>query len=80
MRHALIQSETLFKDCSTFLHELSNDPDINSILILSCDENSLTNEQYNELCCINKPLFGGIFPQIIYKDTNHENGVTHLRT
>lgn len=75
MKHTFIQSETLFEDSINYLHQLSKDPETSSILILSCDENPLTNEQYNEMCCIDKPIFGGIFPQIIYKESNYSNGL-----
>ncbi len=75
MKHFLLQSENLFEDCLSHLHQLSKDPETQSILILSCDNNNLTDEQHNELCCIDKPIFGGIFPQIIYGDKNHDKGV-----
>jgi len=51
------------------------EPDIKSLLIFSCDDNQLSPETVNPvLTRINIPIFGGIFPAIIYAGEKLERG------
>ena len=50
-----------------------------SILILSCDENNYNLELMNNILSkYNTPIFGGIFPQIIYKNKAYKKGVIFI--
>lgn len=49
--------------------------DINGLLILSCDENQYTVDDINQLITsIDTPLFGGIFPTIVYGNQAMQKG------
>ena len=49
------------------LQKVAFDENVKSILILACDENSFTPEMVDDtLMNTSKPLFGGIFPEIIH--------------
>ncbi|MBN1764521.1 MAG: FIST C-terminal domain-containing protein [Sedimentisphaerales bacterium] len=46
---------------------MSHNDDVRSILVLACDENGFTPDNVNQkLKSLSKPIFGGIFPEIIY--------------
>lgn len=51
-----------------FISELEKDNEVQSILILSCDANEFSKALLDaKLQNVKKPLFGGIFPEIIYQ-------------
>lgn len=57
------------------IDNLSSQANIASILVLSCDENNYQSNELNPILkSLDKPIFGGIFPQIIYKDENLSKG------
>ncbi len=64
------------KDFETILDELSQNKDVNGILILSADENNYDNKKIDEIIKkIKTPIFGGIFPEIIYQNQKLKKGV-----
>jgi hypothetical protein len=49
------------------LLEISNNAEISSIMVLACDANGFTPKDVNPILkLVTKPLFGGIFPEIIF--------------
>lgn len=58
------------------LTELDADPDVGGILVLACDENGFTPAALDTvLQSVGKPLFGGIFPQIVYGQEHLTQGL-----
>ena len=58
------------------LTALDADPNVGGILVLACDENSFTPESINALLRgVHKPLFGGIFPQIVHGQEHLTQGI-----
>lgn len=54
---------------------LENDEEVNGIIVLACDANNYSAEILNPiLATITKPVFGGIFPAIIFNEQKHETG------
>jgi hypothetical protein len=46
-----------------------------SLILLACDENGCSPEQFDGwLCGLASPICGGVFPQLIYDWRNHERG------
>ena len=57
------------------LQEMEADPKVRGILIFSCDENNISSDQIDPaLQACQKPLFGGLFPQIIYQEEHLSRG------
>lgn len=55
--------------------EVMADPDVKSLLILSCDANGFSRERVGPvLADISLPLFGGIFPEIIHGGEKLDRG------
>lgn len=56
--------------------DLAGDPNVAGLMVLGCDANGWTPDVTDPaLKQIPKPVFGGIFPQIIYERKNRERGV-----
>ncbi|MBM9538485.1 FIST N-terminal domain-containing protein [Desulfobulbus alkaliphilus] len=54
---------------------LTTDPEVEGLMVLACDANAWTPALLDPvLKALPKPVFGGIFPQIIYKGRNEEKG------
>lgn len=54
---------------------LTQDPSLESFVLLSCDANHWPIDEVNSILKASKaPIFGGIFPQIIYEQSHHERG------
>ncbi|NJO69632.1 MAG: hypothetical protein HC830_10410 [Bacteroidetes bacterium] len=52
-----------------------SNPEVKSIIILSCAENNYQPEDINPIIChTGKPLIGGLFPGIIYIKINMKRG------
>lgn len=57
------------------LKHIENQTNVESILVLACDENGFTPETCDSVFRqIQKPLFGGIFPGIIHENTKLDQG------
>lgn len=57
------------------LASLAKDPEIQTIVVLACDENAWDPLWLEPLLTQSpKPILGGIFPQIIYKTGNYQRG------
>jgi hypothetical protein len=55
--------------------ELLADPDVQGLMVLGCDADMWTADEISPvLKGLGKPVFGGIFPQIIHGQKNHETG------
>jgi hypothetical protein len=51
------------------------DSDVQALLIMACDANEFTKEQIDPILNkINKPVFGGIFPEIMHQTSKLEKG------
>lgn len=56
--------------------ELAGDEDVKGLLVLAGDANGWTAEMVNPILqSLKKPVFGGVFPQVIYGRKNYEKGV-----
>lgn len=57
------------------LEEVSADPNVKALMVLACDANGFTPDNTDHLFRqLNKPVFGGIFPQILTESENLEKG------
>ncbi len=69
-----LSGEALLQDIQNSLTELQNNSLVKSILMFSCDKNNLTVADYKILTDIDLPVFGGIFPQIIFNAQRYTEG------
>lgn len=54
---------------------MDRDPEVSGIMLLACDANDYTASELDPILkSIKNPVFGGIFPAIIYNNHKHENG------
>jgi hypothetical protein len=54
---------------------LITDPEVEGLMVLACDANAWTPTVLNPvLKALSKPVFGGVFPQIIHNGRNEEKG------
>ncbi|EXJ12779.1 MULTISPECIES: FIST signal transduction protein [Nitrincola] len=54
---------------------LIEDPSLRSFMLLGCDANAWNIDDVNSILKSSSvPVFGGVFPQIIYKQSNYETG------
>ena len=57
------------------LNEFQKDNFVGGILILACDNNNVKQEEIDPiLSAVKKPLFGAIFPGLIFDNKKHESG------
>lgn len=75
MKVALITGENLLERTLKVMRDYANDSQIKSLHLLICDDNGFTPDDYSLLSKSELPLFGGIFPQIIYNEKAYERGV-----
>jgi hypothetical protein len=58
------------------LTALDADPEVGGIMVLACDENGFTPKNLDaHLQAVRKPLFGGIFPQIVHGEEHLTRGI-----
>lgn len=68
-------AETSLEALQQQLLPFEQDSNIKGILLLACDANNYNPEKLNPvLTSLHKPVFGGIFPGVIYHDKKHETG------
>lgn len=48
---------------------------VEGVMILSCDKNAIEKEEYDAIIPKDFPVFGGVFPQIIYENKNYDQGI-----
>lgn len=61
------------------LAQLEQEAEVEGILILACDENGYTPANLDAILqATHKPLFGGVFPQIVYGQAHHTQGFIAL--
>lgn len=71
----LLDKEGTIESLKYSIEEVCQNKDVSSILVLSCDENKYTDIQLNPfLNNLKIPIFGAIFPQIIYARKNLSKG------
>jgi hypothetical protein len=64
---------------SRMMKEMQEEPDIGGMLVFSCDANNWKPEYITPmLATLSKPAFGGIFPQIVYKNSTYHTGTLVL--
>lgn len=57
------------------IRRAEEDTEVQAILVMACDANEFTKEQADPILkTIKKPVFGGIFPEIMYKTDKLEKG------
>jgi hypothetical protein len=70
-----IDKEGSLKNLEHMLKDLQSDTRVKSIMVLACDSNGFTPSGCNHLFSgLSKPVFGGIFPQILTEFENLEKG------
>ena len=70
----LFKESPNINDFSEIIQALDTDPDIKTILILSCDNNDYNINDINSLLKrTRKNIFGGLFPEIIYNNNKYSN-------
>lgn len=61
------------------LLELQRDESVKGIMVLACDENGYTPANLDGILqAVRKPLFGGVFPQIVHDQSHHSRGFIAL--
>ncbi len=75
MKTKFVTGNNLLKQALEAKNTLIHQANTNAILMLGCDENNLTANDYIQLTDSSIPVFGGIFPQIIYGNKNYLQGV-----
>ena len=60
---------------ATILKVMEQDEAVRGIMILACDANGFTSERVDPLLqAMNKPVWGGVFPQVLYEKKNVDQG------
>jgi len=60
---------------ASIVHEMESDTTVQSIMVLTCDENQWEKTSFDAyITSVKKPIFGGIFPQIIYENRAYTQG------
>lgn len=68
--------ETAGEEFRSTVAEFDNDPAVKGLLILATPSETLTPESVDEMLHgLSKPVFGGIFPEILFEDEVHDEGV-----
>lgn len=71
----LLDQQGAAENLAKMLTELDADPTVASILVLACDENGYTPASLDGcLQATRKPLFGGVFPQILHERAHYSRG------
>lgn len=70
-----IDPKGTIEELKKLLNKVSKKPDVEGVLILASDSNKFETHHINEIIAdVNVPLFGGVFPGIIYNEKKHEKG------
>jgi hypothetical protein len=60
---------------ASMMEGMENDLSVQCIMVLTCDENQFITHHFNaHITAVKKPIFGGIFPQIIYENHAYARG------
>lgn len=74
-----IDSKGTFESFKTIINKISNEPDVEGLLILSCEANEFDYDEVNKLVkSIETPIFGGVFPGIIHSGKKYDKGTIVL--
>jgi len=77
--HFLFDNSGSADKFQSMLNSISAHEDVKSICVFSCDDNEWTDEKISPLLLnCDKPVFGGIFPQIIHESENYSKGTLVL--
>ncbi len=67
----LTDREGSLQNLDKMLRVVEADSSVQSIMVLACEANNFTPENSDSLfCAVSKPIFGGIFPQVLYNTEN----------
>lgn len=70
-----VNKSSHFSQFSDLLMEVHDNPEVNSIMILGCDSNDIRKPETDRLLkSLKKPVFGGLFPAIIYEKEKLDSG------
>jgi hypothetical protein len=75
MKPIFISNISNLEDIRDSIYKLKRNNNAKSILMLSCDANDFSEEDILKLVDIDIPIFGGIFPQIIYNQQHYDQGL-----
>lgn len=75
MKTELITGQNLLKQALEAKNRLITQHKAKALMMLACDENDLSADDINQLSTAKIPVFGGIFPQIIYGNKNFRQGL-----
>jgi hypothetical protein len=75
MTTEFITGKNLLQQALKAKERIVNQSNAKALMMLACDENGLTADDYNELSISDIPIFGGIFPQIIFGNKNFRQGI-----
>lgn len=70
-----IEGENLKDNAAELIAGLQHDMSVKGLMVLACDKNGLTKTDYEQILPSDLPVFGGLFPQVIYKNKNYEKGI-----
>lgn len=74
-----LKAGTPFQQVSDAFVKIENQKEVKGILMLSADKNAYSKKELDPLLLKAKvPLFGGLFPQIIYQQNNYDEGLLIL--
>ncbi len=71
----MIQGDRQLEQIGQAISMLSSKQSVKCILVFTCDKNDFSSSQLEEVLKVSEvPLFGGIFPQIIFENRHYEQG------
>lgn len=73
--HSAIGYNGTVEEFDELIHGVAARPDVEGIMIFACDANQFAPESIDPILKeMTVPIFGGIFPQILYNGQNYERG------
>jgi len=75
MKTELIQGDRLLIKAKNTISNFISDSEIKCLIIFSCDKNNFSSDDIKSIAPKTIPIFGGVFPQIIYKNNNYNTGL-----
>lgn len=70
-----ISDTSNFEIVSNEINEFTNQTSLQGIIMLIADGHNFNDDQLNSFCVQEKPIFGGIFPQVVYNSVNYDKGI-----
>lgn len=70
-----IEKKGDFFELEKILERMNEDLNVKSLFVIDCDKNNYEKDKFDKILTkMRKPVFGGIFPGIIYDEAVHYNG------